>query len=176
MDMTVLVAYATKHGSTREIAEAVATALADRGIPTDALAVDTIADVRPYEAVVLGSAVYMGRWLKEATEFARRHRELLTERPLWLFSSGPLGTDVVDAEEQPKELAELREMLGPRDHRLFYGALARDSLGFGERMVVKAVKAPEGDFRDWDEIRGWAATIAGELAREATSGEVDGGS
>jgi menaquinone-dependent protoporphyrinogen oxidase len=169
MDMTVLVAYATKHGSTREIAEAIATTLADRGIPTEALAVDAVADVVPYDALVLGSAVYMGRWLKEATEFARRHRELLTERPLWLFSSGPLGTDVVDAEEQPKELAELRQMLGPRDHRLFYGALTRDALGFGERMVVKAVKAPEGDFRDWDEIRAWAVPIAGELARDATA-------
>jgi menaquinone-dependent protoporphyrinogen oxidase len=163
--MTVLVTYATKHGSTREIAEAIATTLADRGIATDALAVNTIADVEPYEAVVLGSAVYMGRWLKEATEFARRHREQLIGRPLWLFSSGPLGTQVVDEEEQPKELAELRETLGPREHRLFFGALTRDALGFGERMVVKAVKAPEGDFRDWDEIRAWAATIADELAR-----------
>jgi len=163
--MTVLVTYATKHGSTREIAEAIATTLVDRGIPTDALAVDTIADVGPYEAVVLGSAVYMGKWLKEATEFTRRHREQLTARPLWLFSSGPLGTDVVDDEEQPKELAELREMLEPRDHRLFYGALARDALVFGERMIMKAVKAPEGDFRDWDDIRTWAATIADELAR-----------
>jgi menaquinone-dependent protoporphyrinogen oxidase len=82
--MTVLVTYATKHGSTREIAEAIATTLVDRAIPTDALAVNTIADVELYEAVVLGSAVYMGRWLNEATEFARRHREQLIARPLWV--------------------------------------------------------------------------------------------
>jgi menaquinone-dependent protoporphyrinogen oxidase len=69
--MTVLVTYATKHGSTHEIAEAIANTLVNRGIPTDAVAVDTIADVGLCEAVVLGSAVYMGRWLKEATEFAR---------------------------------------------------------------------------------------------------------
>jgi len=163
--MTVLVTYATKHGSTRGIAEAIATTLADRGIPTEALAVDGVADVGRYDAVVLGSAVYMGRWLKEAIEFARRHREQLAARPLWLFSSGPLGTEVVDAEEQPKELAELRQTLGPRDHRLFDGALTRDALGFGERMIIKAVKAPEGDFRDWDDIRAWAATIADELPR-----------
>lgn len=174
--MTVLVAYATKHGSTREIAEAIATTLADRGIPSDAFVVDAVADVGPYDAVVLGSAVYMGRWLKEATEFARRHRAALAERPVWLFSSGPLGTEVVDAEEQPRELAELREMLRPLEHRVFYGALARDALGFGERMVVKAVKAPEGDFRDWDEIQAWAAAIAGELARDAASQGRDGGS
>lgn len=116
--MTVLVAYATKHGSTREIAEAIATTLTDSGMSTEALVVDAVADVGPYDAVVLGSAVYMGRWLKEATEFARRHRAPLAARPLWLFSSGPLGTEVVDAEEQPKELAELSEMFEPRDHRL----------------------------------------------------------
>ncbi|HKN81421.1 MAG TPA: flavodoxin domain-containing protein [Actinomycetota bacterium] len=167
--MTVLVTYATKHGSTREIAEAIATTLVDRGIPTEVLSVGAVAEVGRYDAVVLGSALYVGRWLKEATEFARRHRDPLNERPLWLFSSGPLGTQVVDAEEQPRELAELRETLEPRDHRLFYGALTRDALGFGERMVVKAVKAPEGDFRDWDEIRAWAATIADELARDSAA-------
>ena len=118
----------------------------------------------------------MGRWLKEATDFARRHREQLTARPLWLFSSGPLGTDVVDDEEQPKELAELRETLEPRGHRLFDGALTRDALGFGERMIMKAVKAPEGDFRDWDDIRAWAATIADELARDVRAQERGGGS
>jgi len=91
-----------------------------------------------------------------------------------LFSSGPLGTEVVDTEEQPTELSELLEMLEPRDHRLFYGALTSDA--FGERMVVKAVRAPEGDFRDWDEIQAWAAAIAAELARDATAQARDGGS
>jgi menaquinone-dependent protoporphyrinogen oxidase len=173
--MTVLVTYATKHGSTRGIAEAIATTLADRGIPAEALEVDAVGDVGSYDAVVLGSAIYMGRWLKEATEFTRNQRKLLTERPLWLFSSGPLGTDVDDDEEQPKELAELRETLKPRGHRLFYGALTRDALGFGERMIIKAVKAPEGDFRDWDEIRAWAATIAAELSQGTTALEGGGG-
>jgi menaquinone-dependent protoporphyrinogen oxidase len=111
-----------------------------------------------------------------ATEFARRHREQLAARPLWLFSSGPLGTEVVDAEEQPRELAELREMLEPRGHRLFYGTLTRDALGFGERMVVKAVKAPEGDFREWNEIEAWAAAIAGEPARDAPAQRRNSGS
>ena len=86
------------------------------------------------------------------------------------------GTKVVDAEEQPKELSELRETLEPRDHRLFYGVLTSDALGFGERMVVKAVKAPEGDFRDWEEIQAWAGAIAAELARDATAHAGDGGS
>ena len=174
--MTVLVTYASKHGSTGGIAEAIATTLDDHGIGTEVLPVDAVGDVGSYDAVVLGSAIYVGRWLKQATEFARRHRALLAQRPLWLFSSGPLGTDVVDDEEQPKELAELRETLAPRDHRLFYGALTKDALGFGERMIVKAVKAPEGDFRDWDEIRAWAATIADGLAQGARAGQTGGAS
>ncbi len=161
--MSVLVTYATKHGSTRGISEAIAATLADHGIRIEVHAVDEVVDVEPYDAVVLGSAIYMGRWMKEASEFARRHREGLAQRPLWLFSSGPLGTQVVDDDEQPRELTELREALAPRDHRLFFGSLERDALGFGERMVVKAVKAPEGDFRDWDAIRAWAGTIASEL-------------
>jgi menaquinone-dependent protoporphyrinogen oxidase len=173
--MRVLVTYATKHGSTRGIAEAIAATIGGNGIAAE-LPVEGVGETGSYDAVVLGSAIYMGRWLREATEFTRRHRASLAERPLWLFSSGPLGTEVVDAEEQPMELSELREMLEPRDHRLFYGALTRDALGFGERMVVKAVKAPEGDFREWDEIQAWAAAIAAELARDATGLARDDGS
>lgn len=174
--MRVLVTYATKHGSTRGIAEAIAATISGHGIAAEVLPVEDVGEIGSYDAVVLGSAIYMGRWLKEATEFTRRHRASLAERPLWLFSSGPLGTEVVDTEEQPKELSELLEMLEPRDHRLFYGALTRDALGFGERMVVKAVRAPEGDFRDWDEIQAWAAAIAAELARDATAQATVGGS
>jgi len=174
--MRVLVTYATKHGSTREIAEAIAATISGHGIVAEVLPVEDVAEIGSYDAVVLGSAIYMGRWLKEATEFTRRHRASLAERPLWLFSSGPLGTEVVDNEEQPKELSELLEMLEPRDHRLYYGALTRDALGFGERMVVKAVRAPEGDYRDWDEIQAWAAAIAAELARDATAQATVGGS
>lgn len=174
--MRVLVTYATKHGSTREIAEAIAATISGHGIAAEVLPVEDVGEIASNDAVVLGSAIYMGRWLKEATEFTRRHRASLAERPLWLFSSGPLGTEVVDTEEQPKELSELLEMLEPRDHRLFYGALTKDALGFGERTVVKAVKAPEGDFRDWDEIQAWAAAIAAELARDATAQATAGGS
>jgi menaquinone-dependent protoporphyrinogen oxidase len=82
---------------------------------------------------------------------------------VWLFSSGPLGEEVKDDEEQPRQLPELRRLIDPIDHRIFFGALDRSKLGFGERMIVKAVKAPDGDFRDWDTIRAWADGIAAEL-------------
>jgi menaquinone-dependent protoporphyrinogen oxidase len=95
--------------------------------------------------------------------FTEHHRDVLASVPLWLFSSGPLGTDVEDEEEQPKQLADLQAMLHPRDHRAFFGALDRGKVGFGERVMVKAVEAPEGDFRNWDDIGAWADGIAEQL-------------
>lgn len=161
--MTVLVAYASKHGATAGIAEAIAHTLADHDVKAEARGVDEVNDLGPYEAVVLGSAVYAGSWMKDAVSFAERHAVALARMPVWLFSSGPLGEDVKDAEAQPRQLAEMRRTIAPRDHRVFFGALDMSTLGFGERMIVKAVKAPVGDFRNWDAIRGWAEGIAEEL-------------
>jgi menaquinone-dependent protoporphyrinogen oxidase len=162
--MKVLVASASKHGSTEGIAEAIAERLRQLGHDALAIRAADVADLHGVHAVVLGSAVYTGSWMKEATEFAEANAEILSSLPLWLFSSGPLGTEVDDEEEQPRQLAELRERLQPRAHRMFFGALDRSKLGFGERMMVKAVKAPDGDFRDWNAISAWADEIARELA------------
>jgi menaquinone-dependent protoporphyrinogen oxidase len=161
--MRVLVGYASKHGATAEIAEVIAERLRKAGLEVEVLPAQDISTVDGFDAVVLGSAVYAGSWRMEAVELAERHGGQLARVPVWLFSSGPLGEDVDDNEEQPKQLRSLRDSLAPRDHRVFFGALDPSKLGFGERMVVKAVKAPEGDFRDWDEIHGWADTIAEEL-------------
>ena len=161
--MTVLVAYASKHGSTAEIAEAIADALVDHEVKAEAKSVNTVEDLGPYEAVVLGSAVYAGASMREAVAFVERHAGELSRRPVWLFSSGPLGEDVEDHEEQPRQMPELRRLIGPKGHRVFYGALDVSALGFAERMIAKAVKAPTGDFRDWEAIRGWAEGIAEEL-------------
>ncbi|HET8525591.1 MAG TPA: flavodoxin domain-containing protein [Actinomycetota bacterium] len=161
--MTVLVAYASKHGSTAGIAEAIADALGDHEIKAEAKSVDAVDDLGPYEAVVLGSAVYAGSWMKEAVAFAEGHAEELARKRVWLFSSGPLGDDVKDHEEQPRQLPELRRAIAPKEHRMFYGALDTSVLGFAERMIAKAVKAPAGDFRNWDAIRAWGEQIAEEL-------------
>lgn len=160
----MLVAYASKHGSTEEIARFIADRLRERGHAARATPVEEVSDLSDVQAVVLGSAIYVGSWMKEAVEFVDRHLSTLGSLPVWLFSVGPLGTEVQDEEEQPKQLGELRDELRPRDHRLFFGVLDRDKLGFGERMMVKAVKAPEGDFRNWDEIGAWADGIAAGLA------------
>jgi menaquinone-dependent protoporphyrinogen oxidase len=162
--MRVIVACASKHGSTEGIAEAIAERLHQLGHDALSFRVGDVSDLNGVHAVVLGSAIYAGSWMKEATEFAEANAEILSGLPVWLFSSGPLGTEVDDDEEQPRQLAELTETLHPRAHRMFFGALDRSKLAFGERMMVKAVKAPEGDFRDWNAISVWADEIARELA------------
>ena len=156
----ILVAYASKHGSTEGIARHIATRLEERGRDCAATAVSEVASLEHTEAVVLGSAIYAGSWMKEATEFVDRHEHALATMPVWLFSSGPLGDHVTDAEEQPRQLADIRRRIAPLDHRIFAGALDVAALGFGERMRVKAVKAPAGDFREWDAIASWADEIA----------------
>lgn len=174
--MTVLVTYATRHGSTAGIAERIAATLQAEGLAAEARPVTEVRDVAPYDAVVLGAAAYMYHWLKDATAFAKRHRAELRQRPVWLFSSGPLGTDRVDKEghdvleaSRPKEFAELSELLQPRGDQVFFGAWDPDAppIGLGERMLrhMPASKAalPAGDFRDWPAIEAWAVEIAGSL-------------
>jgi len=163
--MRVLVAYASKHGSTGGVAEAIVERLRELEVGADACSVDDVEDLSGVDAIVLGSAIYAGSWIKSAVDFAERNRDTLEQLPLWLFSVGPLGEEVKDEEEQPKQLAQLRDELHPRDHRVFFGALDRSKLSFPERMIAKAVRAPDGDFRDWDEIKGWAGEIAGSLVR-----------
>jgi menaquinone-dependent protoporphyrinogen oxidase len=162
--MRVLVTFASKHGSTEEIAAAIADRLTEHGQDAEARSVSDVGELAGVDAVVLGSAIYAGSWMKEAVEFVHRHAEPLAERSVWLFSSGPLGDEVDDEEPQPHQLREIEGIVGPVEHRIFFGALDRSKLGFAERMIVKAVKAPDGDYRDWDEIRAWADAIAGDLA------------
>jgi menaquinone-dependent protoporphyrinogen oxidase len=162
--MAILVTYASKHGATQEVAERITLQLSQLGTNTEFRPIHDVDTLERYEAVVMGSAIYYGSWLKEATEFVRHHQQALAMRPVWLFSVGPLGTEVTDTKEQPKELADFRKIVSFRGHQLFFGALDPSQLSFPERMVVKAVRAPEGDFRDWKAIEEWAAGIARELA------------
>ncbi len=161
--MTVLVAYASKHGSTQEIAQRIAEHLRQLGIQAEARPLEEVSDPGSYEALVIGSAIYYGSWMKEATEWVHRNQAVLAKLPVWLFSVGPLGTEVEDAEQQPKEMAEFQQAIRPREQRVFFGALDHQRLSFAERMVVKAVRAPEGDFRDWEAIDAWSASIARDL-------------
>ncbi len=158
--MTILIAYASKHGSTQGIAERIAEKLRQLGKEAEARPMEDVKDPGSYEAFVIGSGVYYGSWLKEATEWVHRNQAVLAQCPVWLFSVGPLGVEVKDTEPQPKEMAEFQQALKPRDSRIFFGALDHSKLSFPERMIVKAVRAPEGDFRDWEAVEDWAASIA----------------
>ena len=169
--MPVLVAYASRHGATEGIAERIAAGLNAAGCQGEARPVQTAGDLTGYDAFVIGSALYMFHWLKAGTKFVRRNRAALASHPVWLFSSGPVGTKTTDDEGRdlravsgPKELPELMESLDPRDHRVFFGAIDQTTLkkGLVERMSAKWF--PEGDFRDWQEIDAWTAAIADELA------------
>ena len=163
----VLVVHASKHGSTVGIAQTIAARLVERGHEVtvfDAEAADDLdrAELRQRDAVVIGSAVYAGHWLKPARHFVDHHLTLLQDRPVWLFSSGPLG-DEPPAGDEPVEVARIERMIHPRDHRTFPGALDRDDLSLTERAVAKVVHAPYGDFRDIDAARAWADDIANAL-------------
>lgn len=160
--MNILVSAASKHGSTAEIAEALGRELRGRGAETTVVEPDAVTDLEGYDALVLGSAVYAGHWLEPAKALVQRLETEVASRPVWLFSSGPLG-DPLRPDEDPVDVAGLAETVGARDHRVFPGKLDRNALSFGEKAIVMALRAPEGDFRDWDAVVGWAAEIAGAL-------------
>jgi menaquinone-dependent protoporphyrinogen oxidase len=162
--MRVLITAATRHDATREIAEAIGAGLAERGIDTETRPIDEVTDLSGYDAVVLGSAVYMGRWLKPARQFVEHNGTALAAIPVWLFSSGPLGPPEHPVPGEPADITKLVKLTGAREHRVFSGRLERERLGFAERAAVKAVHAPEGDCRDWSAIDVFAGEIAAQLA------------
>lgn len=163
--MHILVTAASKHGATAEIAEAIVATLRGARLTVDLREPNEVASLDGYDAVVLGSAVYAGRWLEASRRFSERHHAALRARPTWLFSSGPIGQPLAPTEEPVDGLRLLAE-LGARDHCTFAGRINASDLNWVERTVTRMVKAPDGDFRDWDAIRDWGASIAKELATQ----------
>lgn len=169
--MKVLVVVASKHGSTREMADAIGAAVAACGGDVTVAPIDGDAPaVAGYDAVILGSAVYVGHWLDAAQRFVEEHREDLVARPVWLFSSGPVGSPLKPDDVHSVDVSAVMEATGAREHRLFAGRLDKSRLGFGERAIMLAVRAAEGDYRDWDDIRAWATGIGETLGREPRGG------
>lgn len=158
----VLVAAASKYGSTAEIAEKIAGVLRDRGVDATVAAPDDVRDIDRYDGFVLGSGVYMGHWLKQAKELTERIAPKLAGRPVWLFSSGPIGDPPIPKDEAV-DITAIADETHAREHRTFAGKLDRHHLSFPDKAIVLALRAPEGDFRDWDAINGWAGAIADEL-------------
>ena len=160
--MRVLVSVASRHGATAEIADKVGEILTAAGIDTDVRAPDEVLGVAQYDGVILGSGVYAGRWLAPAKNLAERESEALRSRPVWLFSSGPVGDPAKPAAEAV-DVDLVRKRTDAIDHRIFPGKLDRQELGFGERAIVLAVHAAEGDFRPWEDVATWASGIARTL-------------
>src|SRR5258708_25169260 len=151
--MDVLVTVASRHGSTREIADAIAQELRMQGVDADVRTIEEVPDLNSYDAVVLGSAVYMGNWEAAANQFVQRYQSRLPTMPVWLFSSGPVGNDDHPGQGDPPKLVEIARLTHARGHQMFAGKLDRHGLSLGERLVVNVVQAPGGDCRDWTPIR-----------------------
>src|SRR5687768_2711078 len=160
--MRVLVTAASRHGATADIAAAIVGVLHLRGLAADLVEPAEVTDISEYDAVVLGSAVYAGRWMAPATDLVARCRSQLAGRPVWLFSSGPVGSPANPAEGPA--VSKVMEQTGALGHRVFAGKLDKAELGRLERTMVRAVRAPMGDYRDWDDIAAWAARIADDLS------------
>jgi menaquinone-dependent protoporphyrinogen oxidase len=160
--MKVLVSAASKHGSTAEIADAIGSALAAEDIDVDVCRPEDVTTVAPYDGVVLGSGVYAGRWLEPIRRLIAREADELALKPVWLFSSGPIG-DPPKPEVEPADMTAARECLHPIDTAIFAGRLDRHDLGFAEKAIVAVVHAPDGDFREWSSVSEWASKIARTL-------------
>ncbi|MEA3342437.1 MAG: flavodoxin domain-containing protein [Chloroflexota bacterium] len=165
MSDKILVTYASKCGSTGGVAEAIGKTLCDKGAAVDVRLAKDVADVSDYQAVVVGSAIRVGQLLSAATKFVETHQGALRRVPVAYFVVCLTMKD--DTEETRRTVAAyldpVREMVQPVEVGLFAGAMDYSKLSLPMRLMMKAMKSPEGDFRDWDSIRDWAAGLRSTL-------------
>jgi menaquinone-dependent protoporphyrinogen oxidase len=161
--MKVLVTYGSKHHSTAEIAERIGGQLRGAGYDVDVEPAGSAGSPDPYDAVVVGGAVYMARWHRDARRFLKQHRKRLAQKDLWLFSSGPVGEDDpkanADRWTRPKFVEKMAAELHAHDHAVFGGRVPQDPGNFVERAMLRDTPAEVQDRRDWQEIDNWAKTI-----------------
>jgi menaquinone-dependent protoporphyrinogen oxidase len=163
----ILVLHASRHGSTRQIAEHIWRTLGVHNVHADLRAAEDFTDPQNYDAVVLGTAVYLGQWMKEADRYLEKFEAILKNKPLWIFASGPTGAgdalDLMEGHDVPENIMPLLDRIHPKEIRLFHGALDRHQLNMIERLMIRVVKAPTGDFRHWEDIAEWAKEISMQL-------------
>ena len=165
--MRVLVTYASRHESTAEIAEKIGDVLVNSGFSVEVSEINDLDDINKYQAIIVGSSVYFGDWLKEMVHFLHDHLEALIEKDVWIFSSGPTGQkdefEILAEWRFPEKHRGLLEKIRPHEGVVFFGNLDPERLNIIERGLIKIKKAPVGDYRDWDEISEWAVSIANQL-------------
>lgn len=161
----ILIVTASKHGSTEEIGAKISEVLTRRDYHVDTISVDEDANISAYDVVIIGSAIYAGSWMRSADTFLRHNADDLAARPIWLFSSGPVGRD---ADPDSQEIMHMNEYLALTrcvEHKIFCGSISADKLSLPEKLVIKTLKVEYGDYRDWDEITKWARSIARHLRK-----------
>ncbi len=161
MNQKVLVAYASRTGSTSEVAQAVAKELTSRGFAVDVIPVKQVAGLQGYHAVVIGSAVRYGQWLPEATRFVEQNQSALSKLPVSFFAVHLMnqGDDETSRAARLAYLDAARKLVAPQSEAYFLGVGDPAKVSFIERLIAKAVKSPEGDYRDWARIRAWSQQI-----------------
>lgn len=166
MSTSILVAYATRYGSTQEVAEVVATTLREKGLEVAIQPMRDILSLEGYHAVVLGAALYMNHWHKDALHFLSRYYEALTERPVAIFALGPIHTDEKEwqgAREQLDKELEKFPWLTPIALEIFGGKFDPAKLRFPYNLLPGLKNMPVSDVRDWTAIRAWASDLATKL-------------
>lgn len=159
--MKVLVAVGSKYGATREVAAAIAEELRGLNFEVDLEDAADVLSVRYYDAVVLGSAVYGGLWRRDASGLLKEHLRALQNREVWLFSVGM--TSVTEPGQPLDEAEQFAVDVGAHEHMRFDGRLDTSLLNMGERALIRAIKPPTGDFRDFDAVRSWTQRIGTDL-------------
>jgi len=160
----ILVTYATRAGSTVGVADAIAIVLRKRGFLVTVRSVKDNPSVKGYQAVIIGSAIRRGSWLPEAVSFVAANREALRRVRVALFTVHMLnrGSDEISRHNREAYLAPLRSLVVPVTHVFFSGKMDPERLSLIDRLMVRAVKSPIGDYRDWDQISGWAQNVLSE--------------
>jgi menaquinone-dependent protoporphyrinogen oxidase len=169
MEKKILVTYASKHGATAEIAERIDAILQEKGFPTKLVSLEEPVDPGPFDVVIIGSAIYIGQWRKKVVKFLKAYEQPLSEKKCWIFSTGPTGTgdpdELLKGWEYPDGLKDTITTISPAGMTIFHGVIDEDKLNALEKMTIKLVKAPTGDFRDWGAVQEWAEEIAGTIQK-----------
>ena len=171
MESKILVAYASKYGATKEIAERIGKTLTESGLVTEVLPAEQVKELSTYKAVVMGSAAYIGNWRKEATGFIHKFDDDLEKMPTWVFSSGPLedgdALQLMKGWKYPKSLESTIARIKPCDITVFHGAVDLKQMNLLEKFMMNRFKLSRSDFRRWDLIEAWSKKIAAELGKKS---------